>query len=96
MEKKEKKPSNKKPKIILVDDPLTTNNVPFLEELLSKVNGNKYLNAVQFGSLGGNYGIPSNSDEEPLNEYLAGGRVIRARYDVEKIRERYQQLRAAQ
>ena len=79
-------------KIILTEDPLTTNNVDFLEEILSKSDGRRYLNAVQLGSLGGNFGEFSDSDSEPINEYLPGGKVIRARYSVDDIRERYNQL----
>jgi len=88
-----KNQTNKNGRIILTEDPLTTEDINLLEEILSKVNGRQYLNAVQFGSLGGNYGIPSDSDKEPLNEYLPGGVVIRMRYNINEIRERYNKLK---
>ncbi|NQU78356.1 hypothetical protein HQ545_01165 [Candidatus Woesearchaeota archaeon] len=91
----QKNPIKKNVRIVLIDDPLTTNNEAFLEDILSKANGCKYLDAVQFGSLGGNYGIPTDSDKEPLNKHLAGGMVIRARYEFEEIRERYRELKVA-
>ena len=91
----EKNKTNKKGRIVLIDDPLMTKDINLLEEILSKTNGKQYLNAVQFGSLGGNYGIFSDSNKEPLNEYLPGGIVIRKRYDVNEIRKRYNKLKTA-
>ena len=62
--------TKKQEKLVLIDNPLTTKNRKFLEDILDTMNGYKYLNAVQYGSFGGNFGIPSNSKKEPIGKYL--------------------------
>jgi len=88
--------SRDKSVIVLVESPLTSTNINYLDEILRKADGYLYLNAVQQGSLGGNYGIPGDSADKPLNTYLPGGIIIRARYTITDIRERYNKLRGQQ
>lgn len=82
-------------RIILTEDPLFTKNINLLEKILMSNKGRKYLIAIQFGSLGGNYGIFTNSDSEPINEYLPGGVIIRQRYSIKRIKQRYNFLKSA-
>ena len=78
--------------VVLIDDPLRTKNIPFLEEILSVSKGYRFLEAVQTPPVWSNIGVPTNSDSAPLNEHLPGGKVVRQRYGVEDIRDHYNEL----
>lgn len=78
--------------ITLVEDPLKTSNILFLEEILKSVNGYRFIEDVQMPPYWASVCVPTNSDHRPLNKYLPGGIIVRCRYSVEKIREHYQRL----
>jgi len=75
-------------KVVLIDGPLLTEDASFLEDIIHKSKDKKYLNAVQFGSVGGHFGIPTNDASAPTNTLLPGGGIIRKRYDVAEIKKR--------
>ena len=79
-------------RIVLTEDPLTTRNKGYLEHILRMMGNHIYLNAIQVNSIGGNFGVPSNSNDEPIGKYLPGGVIIRARYSISDLRSRYAQL----
>lgn len=78
--------------ILLVEDPIQTRNVPFLEDILRVAAGCHYLEAVQIPPYWRNVGVPMNSAETPLNIHLPGGKVVRQRYLVSDIETRYRCL----
>ena len=80
-------------KIVLVDDPLLAEDCEFLEQIIKKSEGKRYLNAVQYCSIGGNFGVPTDDASQPVNTYLPGGVIIRKRYSVSEIVERYNALK---
>lgn len=88
MPKLKEKPMN----IVLIDDPITTKDIGLLEKILEATKNYKYLNAIQYSPMWRNLGVPSNTNKEPIDEYLPGGRIIRARYKVSNIRNRYLKL----
>ncbi len=79
--------------ITLTEDPLTSDNLAFLEKILRIAEGYNFIEAVQMPPNSINVGIPTNSDAAPLNQPLIGGRIVRQRYLVEDIRRRYQEVR---
>lgn len=78
--------------ITLVDDPLETNNVLFLEDILRLADGYKFIEAVQMPPYWSNIGVPTNSNSNPLNQSLIGGKIVRQRYSVSDIRDHYYKL----
>jgi hypothetical protein len=81
----------KKP-LVLTEDPLTSKNVPYLEEILAISEGYKYLEAVQTPPYWSSVGMPTNSQDNPINTRLPGGRIVRYRYSVSSIREHYREI----
>ena len=79
-------------KLVLVEDPMTTKDMGLLEKILELTKNFRYLDVVQYGPMWRNLGVPSNTDKEPLDEYLPGGRIIRVKYIVKEIIDRYQRL----
>ncbi len=79
-------------RIFLIDDPLSTENRPYLEKILSVCLGFKFLEAVLSFSVGGPYGVPSNNNG-PLGRPLPGGKFILSRYRIEDIKRRYDELK---
>ena len=78
--------------ILLVEDPIQTRNVPFLEEILRVAACYRYLEAVQTPPYWRNVGVPMNSAETPLDVHLPGGNVVRQRYLVSDIETHYRRL----
>jgi len=81
----------KKP-LVLIEDPLVSKNIPYLEEILALADGYRFLEAVQTPPYWTNKGVPTNTQETPLNTYLPGGKIVRSRYSVDSIRAHYQSL----
>ena len=78
--------------MILTEDPLTTRDRVLLEKVLSFAKDAPYLEAVQYASLGGNFVFRAYNEQDPINEYLPGGIIIRARYKVNDIRDHYENI----
>ena len=81
-----------KKRIVLTEYPLTTRNKKFLEDILNAAAGYESINAVLCGTPPVGFAVPSNSNKEPLNEYLPGGIIIRARYRVDDICTHYKTI----
>ena len=78
--------------IDLIDDPLTTTDTSFLERILEAAKDYRFMVAVQMAPFWRNTGVLTDSSDKPLNTYLPGGWIIRARYLVQDIRDHYENL----
>ena len=74
--------------IYLPENPLKSADLNYLEKILLACDGFNYLNAVHHAGLGGVTGMPSVT-EDPINEHLPGGIIIRRHYLVSDILEHY-------
>ncbi len=78
--------------ITLIEDPLKTRNIFFLEEILKSAKGYRFIEDVQMPPYWTSVCAPTNTDRRPLNKYLPGGIIVRCRYSVASIREHYHRL----
>lgn len=77
----------------LPNNPLKSDDLGYLEKILEACEGFKYLNVLHPScSWGKPFGRPSLTDQDSMGTYLPGESVIRARYSVADIKDRYETL----
>ncbi len=73
----------------LIEDPLETRDVAYLEKILNAAKGFSYLDAVHEPPMYRSVGIPDNTKRDQVNVKLPGGDILRFQYAIADIRAHY-------